>query len=529
MFSTKVALAKATVIGAFSAAAFAVPALAADVDIHTGEQSGAYYSEFCPAIQKSASEKNIEMNCKPSKGSLSNIEAVTARPSDFGLAQFDILAHQNPPAAVETVRDDLGKECVFLVSKNKLMTNYGDVVASAEYLNFILPPEKSGHTGTFKYLQKLDPNGLGKATKVTHAPSTEDAITEALTSEDGVAIFVQFPNPDNPHFKTVTENGGHFVPVLFRELLTEEVDGKPVYTAEETEVTDPKWTEKGTKLVTACTPIVLFTGKEDSVTDETVKTIHQAAITALKEAPAEDLRPKEGWFSKIWDSTKSVSATGVEGLLVATEKARKTASPYVNKAKETAKPYVEKAKETVEPYVEKAKETAEPYVEKTKEVTKPYVDAAKEKTGEAIEAAKPTYEKAKEKTKEAYEAAKEKTGEAIEAAKPTYEKAKEKTKEAYEAAKEKTGEAIEAAKPTYEKAKEKTKEAYEATKEKTKELVEAAKPKVEKAGEATKSYYQKAKDYVAGWFASDDEDESKVEKNTEADKLPEAQEEQPAY
>jgi tetratricopeptide (TPR) repeat protein len=488
MFSRKATIAAALPM-IMSTVALTAPANA--LDLHTGEEQGAYHSEFCPALKTVLGEENLELDCKSSDGSLENLTKVTSRPTDFALAQYDLYAHaytkEANQMAFKNVRDDIAKECVFMVSKNKLMSSFGDVLASAEYLNFILPPKNSGHAGTFNYIKSLSTDGLAKATKVTYAASTEDAITEALSSEDGIALFVQFPNPDNKHFKLVNENGGHFVPVLSREILADEVDGRKVYTAEETEVKTAGWTEKETKLVTACTPIVLFTGNPNRVTDETLKSIHQSAIDTFEKAPAEKLRPQEGWFSKILTNTKSLSATGVESLLVASEKASKAASPYVRNAKDA-----------VEPYVEKAKEVTEPYVEKTKEVTKPYVDAAKEQTEKAVEAAKPTYEKAKEVTKDAYEATKEKTKEAMEAAKPTYEKAKEKTKEA-----------------------------YEATKEKTKEAIEAAKPKVEKAGEVTKSYYEKAKDYVSGWF-SGEEDETTIEKNTEADKLPETQE-QPAY
>ncbi len=483
MIMKKATFALAISAVACGAVTIASPAFA--LDLHTGEAQGAYHTEFCPAIANAVEEEGLKVNCTTSQGSLDNLETVMKTPEAFGLAQFDLFAREYSRSDANlsfiNVRDDIGKECLFLVSKNKLMTNYGDIVASAEYLNFILPPEKSGHAGTFKYLQKLDPEGLGKAKSVTHAASTEDAITQALTSEDGVALFVQFPNPKNANFKLVTENEGHFVPVISRGLLADEVEGRKVYSAEETEVENANWTERETKLVTACTPIVLFTGKTANIDDEDAKVAHESALTALRAVPAEQMRPQDGWFSKLWTSTKSISAQGVEALLVTTEKAKDAASPYVKKAKDAA-----------QPYVEKAKETAEPYVEKTKEVTKPYVDTAKEKTGEAIEAAKPTYEKAKEATKDAYEATKEKTMEAVEAAKPTYEKAKEATKDAYQATKEKTKDAMEAAKPTYDKAKE-----------------------------ATKSYYQQAKEYVAGWFASDD-DGTEIEKNTDADQIPDA-------
>ena len=380
------------------------------LDLYTGEKTGAYFNEFCPTIKKAAKEKNVLINCRTSQGSLENLDKIIEKPTDFGLAQYDLFslkyASQSNQLAYTPIRDDLGKECLFLVTKNKLMKNFGDVAASAPYMNFILPPEMSGHAGSFKYLQSIDPTGLGKATKVTYAASTEDAITSALAQKDNVTLFVQFPDTDNKLFKLVNENGGHFVPVISREILAQETRGRKVYSAEETDVANPKWHESGKKVVTACTPMVLFTGKSYRITDPAAKDTHEKAITALQEMPADKLRPKKGWFSKLWTSTKAVSAKSVEGLVDATDKAKKASSPYLRKAKEMTKDAVDAAKPTYE--------------------------KAKEKTKEAIEAAKPTYEKAKEKTKEA-----------LEAAKPTYEKAKEVTKDTYEKAKELGGKAVE--------------------------------------------------------------------------------------
>ncbi len=380
------------------------------LDLHTGEKTGAYYNKFCPTIKKAAKDKNLMFDCRPSQGSLDNLDKVIANPNDFGLAQYDLFSlkytNQSNQPAFKPIRDDLGKECLFLVTKNKLMKNFGDVVASAPYMNFILPPESSGHAGTFKYLQSIDPSGIGKAGKVTHAASTEDAITSALAQEDNVTLFVHFPNADNKLFNLVNENRGHFVPVISKEILAQETQGRKVYSAEETDVANPKWHESGKKVVTACTPMVLFTGKSDLISDPSEKAAHEKAVTALQEMPADKLRPTKGWFSKLWTNTKAVSAKGVEGLVDATEKARKASSPYLRKAKEMTQDAVDAAKPTYE--------------------------KAKEKTKETLDAAKPTYEKAKEKTKEA-----------LEAAKPTYEKAKEVTKDTYEKAKELGGKAIE--------------------------------------------------------------------------------------
>ena len=382
------------------------------LDLYTGEKTGAYFNEFCPTIKKAAKEKNVSLNCRTSQGSLANLDKIIETPTNFGLAQYDLFSlkytSQSNQLAYTPIRDDLGQECLFLVTKNKLMKNFGDVVASAPYMNFILRPEFSGHAGTFKYLQSIDPAGLGKASKVTYAASTQDAITSALAREDNVTLFVQFPDANNKLFQLVNENGGHFVPVISREILSQETRGRKVYTAQETDVANPKWHKSGAKVITACTPMVLFTGKSYHITDPATKDAHEKAVTALQELPADKLRPKKGWFSKLWTSTKAVSAKSVEGLVDATDKAKKASSPYLRKAQEMTKDAVDAAKPTYE--------------------------KAKEKTKEALEAAKPTYEKAKEKTIEA-----------IEAAKPTYEKAKEVTKDTYEKAKELGGKALEKA------------------------------------------------------------------------------------
>ena len=393
-----------TTIGTFSTSAQAADQA---FDLYTGEKSGAYYNKICPAIKKEASKNGVELNCKTSAGSLDNLDKVFDKPDNFGLSQFDQFAlkysNQSNQTMYTPIHDDIGTECLFMVTKNKLISNFGDVVASAPYLNFILPPEKSGHAGTFKYLQSIDPDGLGKATKVSFAASTEDAITQTLTSKDNVTLFVQTADPKSALFSLVNKNKGHFVPVISKEVLSQVVKGTKVYRAQETEVTNPKWHKSGTKVITSCTPIMLFTGKSLKVQNPAVKKSHETAVAKLTAIPAKNLRPQQGWFSKLWNNSKALSAKGVEGLVDSAEKAKKASSPYLSKAKTAAEPYVEKAKDVTKDVIDAAKPTYDAAKEKTKEAieaAKPALDVAKEKTKKAIDAAKPTYEAIKEKTQE---------------------------------------------------------------------------------------------------------------------------------
>ena len=382
-----------------AAAAFLIiftPLQLSAATINTGETSGAYHTKFCPALQNGMKDQKIELSCKPSFGSISNINKVEQAISEFGFSQFDIFAKKTEfekgNMKLKLVRDDIERECLFFITKNKLFNNYGDISASAAYLNFIMPPKGSGSAATFKILQDLDTKGLGAAASVTYAANTEDAITGALSSDDNVTLIVHHPDPNSQTFKLINANGGLFIPAIAREILGAELNGSKLYRAEETPVSNPKWHKSGQKVVTACTPIVLFAGKPELISDTIEKNAHTAAINIIEQTPANKLRPVEGWFSWIWSGSKKLSAKSVEAMVDAAEKAKKATSPYV----------------------EKAKDASEPYVEKAVDASKDLYDATKEKTKEAIEASKPAYEKAKEKTLDA-----------IEASKPAVEKAKE--------------------------------------------------------------------------------------------------------
>ena len=60
-----------------------------------------------------------------------------------------------------------------------------------------------------------------------------------LEGDDNTAtLFVQFPDPDNARFKLIRQAGGHFVPVINRDILGQQIGGEKVYYAQETEIAD---------------------------------------------------------------------------------------------------------------------------------------------------------------------------------------------------------------------------------------------------------------------------------------------------
>lgn len=311
--------------------AVAVPADAARV--HTGGASGAYHSAFCPLLTKRLSALDATYTCATSLGSSENMRAVAANPNDFGYAQLDIFALEAPrmggSRTFTTVRTDDARECVFAVTRNKNLTNYGEIAVNADTTSFILPPRSSGSSGTFEYLKSIDPEGLGRAQRIQHAADTDEAIRQALQDEKAVTFFVQFPDPDNERFRLIRSLGGHLVPVIDGLILSQKVKGDRIYFAQETEIEQPRWLRAGRTLITACTPMVLFTGATSRITTAEQRVTHRQLIENIRTLPTGDLLPQGSIFRRLVKQTREASTRARNHFLRLSHDARERARPYL--------------------------------------------------------------------------------------------------------------------------------------------------------------------------------------------------------
>jgi hypothetical protein len=205
----------------------------------------------------------------------------------------------------------------------------------------VLPPEKSGSAATFEYLKSIDPYGIGRASDVIHAANTDEAIRIALNSDNTVALFVQFPDPNNPRFKLVGQKGGHIVPVIDRTILNQRVDGLHVYFAQETQVENANWLSSGAKVVTACTPLVVFTRPSSDIDDPVLREAHQRMTETVENLRADTLMPEASIFAKVLKRTRELTATSAEKFVAISEQAREKAAPLFEKAREAARKAVQ--------------------------------------------------------------------------------------------------------------------------------------------------------------------------------------------
>jgi TRAP-type uncharacterized transport system substrate-binding protein len=330
--------------------------------INTGDIAGAYHLTFCPAVEGQLSRAKFDHKCTPSTGTLDNMKRVAADPRQLGYGQLDVFALEAPglggAQTFSRVRVDDVRECVFAVTRNREITNWGDITGNAAKLRFIVGPKDSGAAGTLKYLQKIDAEGIAKIRATVNASDPDEAIDLALSADDTVALLVQFPDPDNARFKKIHDSGGHIVPVIDRAILRQQLDGQKIYFAQETQVSNAKWLKAGQTVVTACTPLVLFSGTTDKVSGDKPRQDHKDMVATLQALKTDVLMPQQSLLTRVWKKTRELSGSSVEKLVVLSEQAREQAKPIMGKAIEATKPALDKAKELGEQAIGRAKDAA---------------------------------------------------------------------------------------------------------------------------------------------------------------------------
>lgn len=232
--------------------------------IHAGSSAGSYTNDFCPQVEKSLRAEFFEHTCTTSAGSGENVQRVLANPGDVALGQFDVVAAaaDENPGKLHMVNPGIGMECLYAVTSDR---NVDRLSGLSPRMPVALPPELSGSTATFKFLQTLD-EGLAQLRNVTYQDSAMAAVEAVANGNAALAFFVQFPNTRNEIFQKINDNDNlRFVPVINRQILRREVSGMTVYQPQEVVVTPASLMGRFTgrapePLITTCMPVVLFTG-----------------------------------------------------------------------------------------------------------------------------------------------------------------------------------------------------------------------------------------------------------------------------
>ena len=282
--------------------------------IHAGSASGSYTNDFCPQVQEALKAEYFDHQCATSQGSGDNVEKVLATPTDVGLGQFDVVAaavDQNP-GKLAVVNPGVGLECLYAVTTDPNVTNLSGLSAR---MPVALPPEKSGSTGTFQFLQSLD-EGLAQLRNVTYYDSAKAAVDAVISNKAALAFFVQFANTKNEVFQAINDAKLTFVPVINRAILRREVAGQRVYQPQEVVVTPAGLLGRLTgkepeKIVTTCMPVVLFTGDPSSMPEGTARQDQEDVLKQLAKVQP----PSQGDWKDILNNTIAIGKNKLDELM----------------------------------------------------------------------------------------------------------------------------------------------------------------------------------------------------------------------
>ena len=355
---------------------FALPASAAQ--LNTGGSGGAYTRASAQPLVGQLKLAQFDYQCTPSSGTRENMERVLADPRQLGYGQLDVFVLEARQLKAETAfviaRQDDVRECVFAVTRNRdigqlrragrLRRQAALHPAAARLRQRRHVPVPARHR-----CRRARQGQVGQQRRVDRGRHPRGAVGRRY----GQPVRAVRRSRQRA-FELVRKLGGHLVPVIDRNILRQEVNGKKIYFAQETQVENAQWIKQGRKLVTACTPVVLFTGHPERVQGEQARKDHEDLIRTIGDLKPGSLLPRSRCSSGSSSAPRSCLRSARRSVLEATEEARQKARPYTDKALEAAKETVEQAKQATE----RATEAAKPYIDKSKEAAqKAYDDAMK--------------------------------------------------------------------------------------------------------------------------------------------------------
>ena len=207
------------------------PAAAAPIVISSGLEGGGYWNAG-GRLQAVASGMGLTVENRSSIGSLANLKVLLDKgsPVSLAFAQADALQYylkDNPDAAqaIETL-ENVGQECVFIISSNDSDIRTDKDMQEARRLHLGIKSSKSGIWVTFNYMMSLIPEL--KSTTLIYGDTVRmmTDIAHPKTNIEEAVMVVQGPNEHSPEIDMVIANPDQFRFVkISDERLTQKTSG----------------------------------------------------------------------------------------------------------------------------------------------------------------------------------------------------------------------------------------------------------------------------------------------------------------
>ena len=217
---------------------FANPASARGYVLSSGAKGG-YYHGVASRLVTLLSQEILAARNETSAGSLENLTllADARSPVNVVLAQADAVRFyldEHPEFAEElVVLDDLGSECVALITKTKGGIENAADLKTGSFGALVLPSAGSGAAVTLEYMSRMDP--AYRQSPVAHREPMEAMLQMRMPGGEKIAavMLVKRPRTLTPEFEIVLENQEDFrvAPIRPKDVKNGQLpDGSPVYT-----------------------------------------------------------------------------------------------------------------------------------------------------------------------------------------------------------------------------------------------------------------------------------------------------------
>lgn len=256
-------------------------------------------------------------------GTLDNAVHIAKAPTNLAVGQWDILRDlKGKPLpdgagtfAYTVLAENIGPECLYMVTKQPGYNTWGDVMGNAWQIDLATGTDLSGSMGTWKVLSGIYPDAadLDRIDKYDDAGKIVDAV---ISGKDTHGFFVQRPDPNSDVFKKIADNHLTYVPIVDYDL-----EGK--YDFLSLKVAYGGIFGQDAYVSTACTSVALFTGDPSAVPADqgNLSKRLKATIDRISKVSASDLKPNLATWQDMWGSIKAVAADQTKALMDASAKA----------------------------------------------------------------------------------------------------------------------------------------------------------------------------------------------------------------
>jgi TRAP-type uncharacterized transport system substrate-binding protein len=221
--------------------AIASPARAEDYVFSSGAKGG-FYQEVANQLILLLGEEQRTARNESSRGSGQNLLqlATPMSPVNVALAQADAIRFfldEHPDFARElVVLDDLGRECVVLITSAEKGISSADDLKTGRFGSLVTAGMGSGASVTLEYMRRMDP-AYRKADVIYREPM-EAMLQMKMPGGERIAavMLVQRPGILTPEIESVVENPKDFrlAPIRAEDVKNGLLpDGSPVYSFEE--------------------------------------------------------------------------------------------------------------------------------------------------------------------------------------------------------------------------------------------------------------------------------------------------------